>query len=68
LFFAVDYAVDVFEDETIILHIVSVDTYFEAIHIAISIMHQEFFVSELPRPEGRGFPLHRQYLHHCYVM
>ena len=23
---------------------------------------------ELPRPKGRGFPLHRQYLHHGYVM
>ena len=23
---------------------------------------------ELPRPEGRGFPLHRQNLHHCDVM
>ena len=24
--------------------------------------------SELPCPEGRGFPLHRQNLHHRYVM
>ena len=23
---------------------------------------------ELPRPEGRGFPRHRQNLHHRYVM
>lgn len=23
---------------------------------------------ELPRPEGRGFPRHRQNLHHGYVM
>jgi hypothetical protein len=24
--------------------------------------------SELPRPKGRGFPRHRQYLHHGYVI
>jgi hypothetical protein len=28
----------------------------------------EDLTSELPRPEGRGFPLHRQNLHHDYVM